>query len=138
MAHNVTCYSHDSKTANSIDQVIVNRRLEGSVQDKRVHRSAVIDVKSKDQHLVLSKANLKLKFRKGNYLPESYDVGRLQDENLRETFLEQQISKLESLKFDNVEDGWNNYRKTICEVADGVLGKSAKTATRNINKKLYV
>ena len=25
-----------------------------------------------------------------------------------------------SLKFDNVKDGWNNSRKTICEVADGV------------------
>ena len=74
----------------------------------------------------MSKVNLKLKFRKGNSLPESYDVGRLQDENLR---------KLESLKFDNVEDGWNNFRKTICEVADGVLGKSAKTATRNISEK---
>ena len=43
--------------------------------------------------------------------------------------------KLESLKFDNVEDGWNTFRKKICEVADGVLGKSAKTATRNISEK---
>ena len=34
-----------------------------------------------------------------------------------------------------MEDGWNNFRKTICEVADGVLGKSAKTATRNISGK---
>ena len=44
-------------------------------------------------------------------------------------------TKLESLKFENVEDGWNNFRKTICEVADGALGKSAKTANRNISKK---
>ena len=44
-------------------------------------------------------------------------------------------TKLESLKFDNVEYGWNNFRKTICEVADCVLRKSAKTATRNISKK---
>ena len=34
-----------------------------------------------------------------------------------------------------MKDGWNNFRKTICEVADGVLGKSAKTATRNISEK---
>ena len=82
----------------------------------------------------MSKVNLKLKFRKGNYLPGSYDVGRLQDENLRETFQEQN-TKLESLKFDNVEDEWNNFRKTICEVADGVLGKKVKTAARNISEK---
>ena len=34
-----------------------------------------------------------------------------------------------------MEDGWKNFRKTICEVADGALGKSAKTATRNISEK---
>ena len=60
-----------------IDYVIVNRRLAGSIQDTRVYRSAVIDVKSKDHHLVVSRVNLKLKFWKGNYLPGSYDVGRL-------------------------------------------------------------
>ena len=59
--------------------------------------------------------NLKLKFRKGNCLPGSYDVGRLQDENLRETFQEQLNTKLQSLKFDNVEDGWikNNLVKLL-------------------------
>jgi len=44
-----------------------------------------------------------MKFRNGNYLPGSYDAGRLQDENLREIFQEQLNTKLESLKFDNVE-----------------------------------
>ena len=83
MAHKLTWYSRDGKTANLIDYVTVNRRLTGSIQDTRVYRSAVIDVKSKDHHLVVSKVNLKLKFQKGNSLPESYDVGRLQDENLR-------------------------------------------------------
>jgi hypothetical protein len=43
---------------------------------------------------------------------------------------------LESLKFDNVEDGWNNFRETICEVADGVLGKKVRTAARNISEKV--
>ena len=60
-------------------------------------------LKVKIHHLVVSKVNLKLKFWKGNYLPESYDFGRLQDENLRETFQEQLNTKLESLKLDNVE-----------------------------------
>ena len=135
MAHKLTWYSRDGKKANLIDYVIVNRRLAGSIQDTRVYRSAVIDVKSKDHHLVVFKVNLKLKFRKSNSLPESYDVGRLQDENLRKKIQEQLSTGLEGLKFDNVEDGWNNFRKTICEVADGVLGKSAKTATRNISEK---
>ena len=85
MAHKLTWYLRDGKTANLIDYVIVNRRLAGSIRDTREYRSAVIDVKSKDHHLVVSKVNSKLKFRKGNYLPESYDVGRLQDENLKRT-----------------------------------------------------
>ena len=64
MAHKLTWYSRDGKTANLIDYVIVNRRLAGSIQDTRVYRSAGIDVKSKDHHLVVSKVNLKLKFRR--------------------------------------------------------------------------
>ena len=69
--------------ANHIDYVIVNRSLVGSVQETRVYRSVVFDVKSKDHHLAESKDNLKLKFQKGNYLPDSYDVGRLRNDNLR-------------------------------------------------------
>ena len=34
-----------------------------------------------------------------------------------------------------MEDGWNNFRKIICEVADGVLGKKLKTAARNISEE---
>ena len=34
-----------------------------------------------------------------------------------------------------MEDGWNNFRKTICKVTDGVFGKNVKTAARNISGK---
>ena len=34
-----------------------------------------------------------------------------------------------------MEDRWNNFRKTVCEVADGVLGKKVKTAARIISEK---
>ena len=40
---------------------------------------------------------------------------------MSKNFQEQLNTKLKSLIFDNVEDGWNNFRKTICKVADGVL-----------------
>ena len=72
----MTWYSRDGKTANLIDYIMVNRRLTVSTQDTRVYRSAVIDVKSKDHHPVVSMVNLKLKCHKGNYLSGSYDVGR--------------------------------------------------------------
>jgi hypothetical protein len=83
----------------------------------------------------VSRDNSKLKFRKGDYLPASYDVGRLQDENLRQSFHEQLNTKLESLNFDDVEDEWNNFRKVICEVADGVLGNKVRNAARKISEK---
>ena len=47
------------------------------------------NIKSKDHHLVVSRVNLKMKFRKNNYLLGSYDAGRLHDKNLRETFQEE-------------------------------------------------
>ena len=106
-----------------------------SIQDTRVDRSAVIDFKSKDRHLVVYRVNLKLKFQKGNHLPGGYDVGRLQEVNLRENFKELLNTILKILKFVNVENGWNNFRKTICEAADGVLGKKVRSAARNIREK---
>ena len=135
MAHYLTRYSSDGKTTNLVDGVIVNQKLAGSIQDTRVYRSAVIDVKSKDHHLAVSRVNLKLKFQKGNYLPRHYDASRPQNENLRETFQRQLNTKLESLKFDKVEDGWNNFRKTIVDVAGGVFGKKVGTAARSISEK---
>ena len=135
MPQNLTWYSRDGKKENLIDYVIVNRRLAGSLQDTTVYRSAVIDVKSKDQHLLVYRVNIKLKFQEGNYLLGNYDAGKLQDDNLRETFQERLNTKLESLKFDNVEGGWNNFRKTICEVAEGVLGK-VKIAAKKISDKV--
>jgi hypothetical protein len=39
---------------------------------------------------------------------------------------------VESLKFDNVVHGWNNFMKIVCEVADGLLGKKIINAARNI------
>ena len=96
MAHKLTWHSRDGKTTHLIHYVI--------------------DVRSKDHHLVVPGVNLKRKFRKDNYFPRSYDVGRLQNENVRETFPELLSTILESLKFNIVEDAWNNFRKTICEV----------------------
>jgi hypothetical protein len=78
-----------------------------------VYRGAVIDVKSKDRHLVLSRVNVKSKCQKSYHLPGGYDVGRLSDENLRETFLELLNTKLKNLKSDNIENRWNNFRKNI-------------------------
>jgi hypothetical protein len=34
-----------------------------------------------------------------------------------------------------MEDGWNNFRKTIYEVSDGVLGKKVKKVASNTSEK---
>ena len=116
MAHKLTWYSRDGNTANLIDYVIVNKRLAGSIQITREYRTAVIDVKIKDHYLLVSRVNLKLKFRKVKYLLESYDVDGIQDENLREIFQEQLNTKLESLKFEIVKNGWNNFKKQFVKL----------------------
>jgi hypothetical protein len=42
--------------------------------------------------------------------------------------------KQKSLKLDNVEDEWNNFRKIVCKVTDGLLGKKVRNPARNISK----
>ena len=41
---------------------------------------------------------------------------------------------MESLKFENVEDAWNNFKKIIWEVADGVLRKKIGNEAWNISE----
>jgi len=48
------------------------------------------------------------------------------------------MTKLENLNFDHVEDGWINFRKIICEVSDGVLGRKLGTQLGILVKKVYV
>ena len=55
--------------------------------------------------------NLKLKLRRGNYLPGIYKGDRLQDEILRVIFLEQLDMMLEGLQSDHAEDGRNCFRE---------------------------
>ena len=59
----------------------------------------------------------------GNYFPGSYDVGWLQDKNLRETFQEQLNTEQKNLTFDKAEGEWNNFWKINFEVADGIFRK---------------
>ena len=54
---------------------------------------------------------------------------------MRETFQEQLKIKLESVKLDNVEDEWNNFRKMVCEGTDGVLGKKVRN-TEVVNQDM--
>jgi len=69
----------------------------------------------------VSRIHTKLKFRKGNYLLGSYEAGCLHEENMRGTFREQLNIEPKSLKCDDAKIEWNNFRKILCEVADGVL-----------------
>jgi len=82
----------------------------------------------------VSRVNLKLEFGEDDYLPGICDVRRFQDKNLRETFVEQLNTELESSKFCNLEDVWNNLRKIVCEVADCALGKKVRNTARNISE----
>ena len=101
-----------------------------------MYRSVVIDVKSKDHHLVVSKVNLKLKFWKGDYLPESYDVGRLQDENFRETFQEELNTKLESLKLTMWKMGGIILEKQLVELLMVSQGRQLRLQLGILVKKL--
>ena len=92
MNHKLTWHSRDGKTAHPVDFPIVNQRLAGSIQYTRIYRSAVINIKSNEHNLVVSRINLKLKFQKGYYLPGNHNVGRLQDQNFRT--LQEQLNNL--------------------------------------------
>ena len=96
MSHKLIWYSYDGKTANIIDYGIANRRLTGSIQDTSVYRSRVVDVKSKDHHVVVSRVNLSWNFGKVITFREAMALGDSIDENLRENLQEQWNTAMES------------------------------------------
>jgi len=53
---------------NLLTTYAVNQKPAVLIKYTRVYKCSVIDVK--DRYLVVSRVNLKLKLRKGNYLPE--------------------------------------------------------------------
>ena len=55
MIHKLTWYTLDGKTENLIYYGIVNRRIAASIQDTKVYKNALIEVKSKNHHLVVSR-----------------------------------------------------------------------------------
>jgi hypothetical protein len=46
--------------------------------------------------------------------------------------------RLDSLIFDNVEGGWNAFRKIVCEAAVGILGRKVVNAVRNNSENAFV
>ena len=95
-------------------------------------------MKSKDHLIVVSRSNLQLKFRKGDYFPGSYVVGKFQDENLRGNFQEQLNIKLGGLKFYMWKMVGITLEKQFMKLLMVSWGRKLRLQLGILMRKLYV
>ena len=124
--HKATWVSPDHVTENQIDHVCINKKFRRSLQDVRVKRGA--DVAS-DHHLLTAQLKLKLKknWMESASKRQRYDVRRMRDTEIRDTFrltLSNKFQVLQELmeEEDTIERQWKNTRDMLTVTCEEVLG----------------
>ena len=102
--HKLTWISPNGRDKNQIDHIVINGKWRRSLQDVRVMR--VVDVAS-DHHIVV--ADIKLKLIKQSThvnVKRKFDVGKLQDPNIKQEFkleIKNRFQLLENQRTENTD-----------------------------------
>lgn len=119
--HKKTWRSPDGVTANEIDYISINQRWRSALRDVRVFRGA--DVGS-DHHLLVATIKLKLKAMKMKTVTKPFDTAKLKDRATADQFRIELTNRFQLLEdSDNIEVQWAQFRETVAEVAEEVVGR---------------
>ena len=121
--HKATWISHDRRTENQIDHIMINKKFRGSMLDVRVKRGA--DAAS-DHNLLV--CNLRLKLQGAKKFEERsckrYNVSSLKDRNKLEAFKLTLRNRFSALSEDtDLETQWKEVKDMYTDSCNEVLGK---------------
>lgn len=121
-----TWESPDGRTHNTIDYILVSRKLMSSVQSSRAFPSA--DCGS-DHQLLMANIKLRLKAQKPMTRIKRVDVGRLKDDTVLQAYqvkleerLEERWQEMSGKLTNDVEAMWERVKSSIQETSKEVLG----------------
>ena len=113
--------SPDGATVNQIDHICISRRWQTALQDVRVYCRP--DVAS-DHYLLVAKLKLKLEQRRSTKKrAQTFDDGKFKQPGVKMAFdieLSDRFAVLETV--DSVEGTWSNFRNTVVQAAEKVVG----------------
>ena len=139
--HKITWVSPDGKTQNQIDHIAINCRWKSSLEDVRVKRGADI---GSDHHLVIGKIKIRLaKVVKRKSLRTRFNTKKLQESEVRDTFVIKLQNRFESLYTEEEEEGasagadeagipngkqkieqqWSKIKSSYIDTCEEVLGR---------------
>jgi hypothetical protein len=117
-----TWESPDQKTHNKIDYIMINNRWKNCVTNARSFPSADI---GSDHQLVIANIRLKFKIKKRPNYPRQYDVFRLKNENLRQTYeieIGGRFAPLLDQPDTDTQTMWEEIKTVFSETSKKLLG----------------
>ena len=124
-ARKSTWHSPDGKTHNQIDFIQTPQRFKSSINKSSTRTYTRANISS-DYDLVLCNLQIKLKrSKKGKYSRIRYDVDKLLNPEVKETFQKEIIEKLAKIDLSNQSTNvsYNDIAESMTNAADITLGK---------------
>ena len=127
-SHLLTWHSNDGVTKAQIDFILVRQRWRSSVQDSRSYNGADTGSQSGSDHrLVAAKILLRLATRRKNKPKAGFDIGKLQDKEVRQALNLELTNRFDALSSDEnptPEKRWETFKTVMTETADEILGRA--------------
>ncbi|XP_065583878.1 uncharacterized protein LOC136042877 [Artemia franciscana] len=127
-SHLLTWYSNDGVNKAQIDFILVRQRWRSSVQDSRSYNGVDSGSQSGSDHrLVAAKILLRLAIRRKNKSKVGFNIGKLQDKEVRQALnlgLTNQFDALSSDENLTPNKRWEPFKTVMTETADEILGRA--------------
>ena len=127
-SHLLTWHSNDGVTKAQIDFILVRQRWRSSVQDSRSYNGADTGSQSGPDHrLVAAKILLCLAIRRKNKSKVGFDIGKLQDKEVRQALNLELTNRFDALSSDEnltPDKRWETFKTVMTETADEILGRA--------------
>ncbi|XP_065584586.1 uncharacterized protein LOC136043608 [Artemia franciscana] len=127
-SHLLTRHSNDGVTKAQIDFILERQRWRSSVQDSRSYNGADTGSQSGSDHrLVAAKILLRLAIRRKNKSKVGFDIGKLQDKEVRQALNLELTNRFDALSSDEnltPDKRWETFKTVMIETADEILGRA--------------
>ena len=127
-SHLLTWYSNDGVTKAQIDFLLVRQRWRSSVQDSCSYNGADTGSQSGSDHrLVAAKILLRLARQRKNKLKAGFNIGKLQDKEVRHAFNLELTNRFDALSSDEnqtPDKRRETFKTVMTETADEILGRA--------------
>jgi hypothetical protein len=121
--HKYTWTHHNTRNGHQLDHICISGTWRGSLLDVKNKRSA--DIQS-DHELLIAEVRLKISRvqQKSTSAARKFDVSRLQDREVKRTFVDRlkSLNLAQRIDHNDINGSWTHIRDGITQVSEQILG----------------